>query len=162
MINSFYAQDQFNEKVRASSEYSEDQQRSPTDPAASFCQFGDYNAAKGTYGLTAAWQSGLSNAVQVGSIIGLMCNGILTDKFGYRRTMLGALALMMCFIFITFFAVNLTMLLIGEALCGLPWGVFQTLTVAFASEVCPVPLRPFLTTYVNLVGIICLKSITIG
>lgn len=55
-----------------------------------------------------------------------------------------------CFIFITFFATNITMLLIGELLCGLPWGIFQTLTVAFASEICPVAMRPYLTTYVNL------------
>lgn len=33
---------------------------------------------------------------------------------------------------------------------GLPWGVFQTLTTAYASEVAPIVLRPYLTTYVNL------------
>ena len=42
------------------------------------------------------------------------------------------------------------MLLIGEILCGLPWGVFQTITTAYAAEVTPVALRPYLTTYVNL------------
>lgn len=34
--------------------------------------------------------------------------------------------------------------------CGLPWGVFQTLTATYAAEVCPVALRAYLTTYVNL------------
>ena len=79
--------------------------------------------------------------------------------------MLGALVAMTAFIFITFFAQNLVMLLIGEFLCvsrmsakpdaiadlcpqAMPWGVFQTLSVAFASEICPVALRPYLTTYV--------------
>lgn len=33
-------------------------------------------------------------------------------------------------------------------------GVFQTLTTAYASEVAPVPLRPYLTTYVNLCWVI--------
>ena len=42
------------------------------------------------------------------------------------------------------------MLEAGEILCGLPWGVFQTITTAYAAEVTPVPLRPFLCTYVNL------------
>lgn len=42
------------------------------------------------------------------------------------------------------------MLLVGEILCGVPWGVFQTITTAYAAEVAPIPLRPFLTTYVNL------------
>lgn len=77
--------------------------------------------------------------------------------------MLGALVAMTAFIFITFFAQNLVMLLIGEFLCvsrcseksdaiaesfsqAMPWGVFQTLSVAFASEICPVALRPYLTT----------------
>ncbi len=30
------------------------------------------------------------------------------------------------------------------------WGVFQTLTTAYASEVCPIQLRGYLTAYVNL------------
>lgn len=54
------------------------------------------------------------------------------------------------FISVLFFAQNNAMLLAGEILCGIPWGVFQTLTTTYASEVCPVPLRAYLTTYVNL------------
>lgn len=61
-----------------------------------------------------------------------------------------AYTVQICFIFITFFAVNVQMLLAGEILCGLPWGVFQTITTAYAAEVTPTALRPFLTTYVNL------------
>jgi SP family general alpha glucoside:H+ symporter-like MFS transporter len=37
-----------------------------------------------------------------------------------------------------------------QVLCGIPWGVFQTLTTAYASEVCPIQLRGYLTAYVNL------------
>ena len=64
--------------------------------------------------------------------------------------MLVALFSMGCFIFIPFFAKNLPMLLVGEILQGIPWGVFQTMTTAYASEVAPVALRAYLTTYVNL------------
>ena len=46
-----------------------------------------------------------------------------------------------------------------------PWGVFQTLTITYASEVCPVALRGYLTTYVNfcwglgqVIGIGVIKS----
>jgi SP family general alpha glucoside:H+ symporter-like MFS transporter len=46
------------------------------------------------------------------------------------------------------------MLLVGLICCGVPWGVFQTLTCTYASEVAPVPLRPILTTYVNLCWVI--------
>lgn len=35
-----------------------------------------------------------------------------------------------------------------------PWGVFQTMTIAYAAEVCPVPLRHYLTAYVNLCWVI--------
>lgn len=58
--------------------------------------------------------------------------------------------MMIAFIFIPFFAHNLQTLLVGDILQGIPWGVFQTMTTAYASEVCPVALRAYLTTYVNL------------
>ena len=44
--------------------------------------------------------------------------------------------------------------MIVQILCGLPWGTFQTLTTTYAAEVCPVALRPYLTTYVNLCWVI--------
>lgn len=102
------------------------------------------------YELTAAWQSGLSNAALVGEILGLFLNGIIAEKIGYRYTMIGALTLTTAFIFIIFFSETLVQLLIGEILVGIPWGVFQTLTTTYASEICPIHLRPILTTYVNL------------
>jgi len=108
------------------------------------------NDGTGGYSITAAWQSGLSNGANVGEIIGLMCAGILAERYGYRKTIAGALILVICFIFITFFAPTIEVLLVGEILCGLPWGVFQTITTAYAAEVVPVPLRHVLTTYVNL------------
>lgn len=102
------------------------------------------------YVITPAWQTGISNAVQVGQILGLMVNGWACDRFGYKKTIGTSLVLICGFIFITFFAQSLGMLLAGEMLCGLPWGVFQTLSVAYAAEIAPQALRPFLTTYVNL------------
>lgn len=53
------------------------------------------------------------------------------------------------FIAIFFTAPNVETLLVGEILCGIPWGIFQTLTITYASEVCPIALRGYLTTYVN-------------
>lgn len=108
----------------------------------------------GEYELTAAWQSGLTNAAYVGEIIGLMVNGIVADRYGFKKTMIGALTAVTLLIFIVFFVQNLTQLLIGLILLGIPWGVFQTLTTTYAAEVCPVPLRPYLTTYVNLCWVI--------
>ena len=80
----------------------------------------------GTYQLTPAWQAGLSLGANIGEIFGLLVTGITADRFGYRYTMIGALFLVTCFIFIPFFAQNVQTLLAAEILCGVPWGVFQT------------------------------------
>ncbi|KAJ9649370.1 hypothetical protein H2201_006592 [Coniosporium apollinis] len=102
----------------------------------------------------AAWQSGISNGVQVGSILGLYLNGYISDIIGYKKTMVLSLIVMICFLFIPFFAPNIGVLVAGAVLQGIPWGIFQTLTVTYASEICPVALRAYLTTYVNLCWVI--------
>lgn len=108
--------------------------------------------------ISAAWQSGLQNGVQVGSIIGLYLNGVVSEAIGYRKTMMGSLVLMVAFIFLPFFAPNVQTILAGAILSGIPWGVFQTLTVTYASEVTPTNIRAYLTTYVNL----CWVSLTLS
>ena len=75
----------------------------------------------GTYELTAQWQSGLSNGALCGQILGLFLNGIIADRFGYRKTLCGALTFCALFIFIIFFAESLPQLLVGEILVGFPW-----------------------------------------
>jgi SP family general alpha glucoside:H+ symporter-like MFS transporter len=106
------------------------------------------------YQISASWQSALASGSAAAQIIGLFINGIVSERIGYRWTMIVSLFLITCFIFITFFAVNIRMLLAGYVLSGLPWGVFQTLTTTYAAEVCPVSLRAYLTTYVNLCWVI--------
>ncbi len=64
--------------------------------------------------------------------------------------MLCGYVVMMVFIFILFFAPSTAVLLVGELLCGIPWGVFTTLPAAYASEVTPLVLRGYLTSYINL------------
>lgn len=104
---------------------------------------------KGTNGGLVQWQSGLSNGAYCGEIIGLFINGWASEKFGYRYTIMACLVLVTAWTAIFFTAPNVQALLAAEILCGIPWGVFQTLTVTYASEVCPVALRGYLTTYVN-------------
>jgi SP family general alpha glucoside:H+ symporter-like MFS transporter len=119
----------------------------------------------GSYQVPAPWQAGLSNGANVGEIIGLFLNGWVSERFGYRRTVMGCLVLIIGFTAIFFTAQNVQTLLVAEILCGIPWGVFQTLTITYASEVCPVALRGYLTTYVNfcwglgqVIGIGVIKS----
>jgi SP family general alpha glucoside:H+ symporter-like MFS transporter len=113
-------------------------------------KFGESVNNGATYQVPAPWQSGLSNGARVGEIIGLFINGILAEAFGMKRTMIGTLVLLCGLIFISFFAQNIQTLLAAEILMGIPWGVFQTLTTSYAAEVCPVALRGYLTTYVNM------------
>jgi SP family general alpha glucoside:H+ symporter-like MFS transporter len=105
---------------------------------------------KGKQHISAAWQGGIGAGNNCGSIIGLLINGYLQSRFGSRKVYLGAMCLMACTIFILFFAVDIKMLLVGNILCGIPWGVFQTLTTAYAAEICPPAMRGYLTAWVSM------------
>lgn len=90
----------------------------------------------------------------IGGFFGVLLNGILVDRFGQKRVLLGSLAALGAFIFITFFAPNIGVLAAGELLCGLPWGIFATSAPTYASEVLPMCLRIYLTSYTNMCFII--------
>ncbi|KAI1079788.1 putative MFS alpha-glucoside transporter [Whalleya microplaca] len=128
LVNNFYAFPQFNQKYGEA-----------------------YTAADGSvsYQVPASWQAGLSNGAVVGEIIGLLINGWISERFGYRYTVISCLVLVAAFTTIFFTAQTVVHLQVAEILCGIPWGVFQTLTITYASEVCPVALRGYLTTYIN-------------
>lgn len=106
------------------------------------------------YQLTAPWQAGLGNASGIGAFFGTLLNGYLVAKFGQVRVLVASLIALSAFIFIVFFAVNIEMLLVGQLLCGLPWGVFATTAPAYASEVVPLSLRVYLTSWTNMCFII--------
>lgn len=108
----------------------------------------------GTYQLSALWQTALVNGACVGTIFGLWINGWISDHFGYKKTILGALTSITLFIFIPFFATNVGLILLGQVLMGVPWGVFQTVAVSYAAEVSPTRLRAYLTTYINMCWLI--------
>ena len=113
-------------------------------------KYGHYHGEELGWLVSGPWQAGLENASVCGTIIGAFINGWATSRYGYRLVMVVSLFLMNCFIFITFFAKNLETLLVGQIFCGLTWGVFATTGPAYASEVCPLALRGYLTVYVNV------------
>jgi SP family general alpha glucoside:H+ symporter-like MFS transporter len=92
---------------------------------ANFYAFPSFNAKYGSptgdptspYQIPAPWQAGLSNGAGVGEILGLFINGIVSERYGYRKTMIVSLIAVIGFIFIPFFAKNLIDLEIGEILC---------------------------------------------
>ncbi|WOO82901.1 General alpha-glucoside permease [Vanrija pseudolonga] len=111
--------------------------------------FGHTNAQGKKY-IPATWQSLMNNGAQIGQIIGLLINGYAQAKFGSKRTYAAGMILMVGAIFLPVFSKNLPMLFGGELLCGIPWGIFQTLTTAYAADICPVILRAYLASYVNM------------
>ncbi|KAK1481154.1 sugar porter family MFS transporter [Colletotrichum abscissum] len=117
-------------------------------------KYGTFVEAQNKHVISAAWQSGLSNGARAGEIFGLVIAGWTADRYGYRVTTMGFLVLMIAFIFVLFFAPNVQILVLGEVLCGIPWGAFQSVTPAYASEVAPVVLRPYLTTFINMCWVI--------
>ncbi|SPO29090.1 related to Maltose permease [Ustilago trichophora] len=98
--------------------------------------------------ITAPWQTGLSNSALVGEVMGLLLQGWASDRWGYRPVYMASMVFMTLTIFIPVFAQSLPMLSAGEVLMGIPWGVFQTLTTTYAAEICPIMLRPYMTSYV--------------
>jgi SP family general alpha glucoside:H+ symporter-like MFS transporter len=64
-----------------------------------------------------------SNGARAGEVIGLLINGFVSERYGYRKTMIGALIAMTGFIAILFAAPNVQTLVIGEVFCGIPWGM---------------------------------------
>ncbi|KIX01876.1 uncharacterized protein Z518_09603 [Rhinocladiella mackenziei CBS 650.93] len=108
----------------------------------------------GTYQVSAPWQSGLSNGSNTCQMLGLVIGGYLSEKFGFRKTMLSALMVIPGLIFIQFFAPSLAVLEVGQVLLGIPLGMFQTVTTVYAVEVMPTCLRGMLTSYVNMCWVI--------
>ncbi|CDO96617.1 unnamed protein product [Kluyveromyces dobzhanskii CBS 2104] len=116
--------------------------------------FGEYSEANGAWEIPSRWQIGLGMCIACGEIIGLQITGTLANRYGYRPVLIGGLFLLIAFNFILYFANNLAMIAVGQILCGIPWGSFQTLCVSYASEVCPLVLRYYLTTYINFCWLI--------
>ncbi|KAI0181669.1 sugar transporter [Hypoxylon sp. FL1284] len=113
-------------------------------------KFGQYYGETIGWQVDGKWQTALNMGSTAGAIVGGLINGYTATKFGYRWVMITSLGFLNALIFLVFFAPNAQVLLVGQILCGLSWGVFATLAPAYASEVCPTNLRAYLTTFVNL------------
>ncbi|KAK2022133.1 general substrate transporter [Colletotrichum zoysiae] len=106
--------------------------------------------ANGDQHISASWQAAIGNGNNLGSIVGLLLNGWLQSRFGSRKVYMAAMVSMGATIFTLFFSVNVQMLLAANFLCGIPWGLFQTLTTAYAAEICPAAMRGYLTAWVSM------------
>lgn len=110
-------------------------------------QFGTIQP-NGQFEISPSWQSAFVNGGLTGQILGLFLTGILSEHIGYRCTLMAGLVVMTLFILVPFFATTRVVLLIGQCMLGIPWGLFQCICTVYAADVCPVALRAYLTTYV--------------
>ncbi|CAG7950314.1 unnamed protein product [Penicillium nalgiovense] len=111
------------------------------------------------------WQSSLFQAGQCGAFVGVFLAGPITNKFGYRWTTIFALMLMNATIFVSFFANSLALLVVGQALEGVPWGFFIANSPAYASEIVPLSLRGACTATLQMswsIGSIIVAGVTYG
>ncbi|UZP35058.1 hypothetical protein NXS19_002874 [Fusarium pseudograminearum] len=78
----------------------------------------------------------------------------LVAGIGYKKMMLISLAWMCIAVFPAFFAHNIAVLVASQALCGISWGVIQTLAATYAAEVVPSAIRACLLSNVNMCWVI--------
>lgn len=112
-------------------------------------KFGTMNA-QGSYEITSQWQVGLNMCVLCGEMIGLQMTTYMVEFMGNRYTMITALGFLTAYIFILYYCKSLAMIAVGQILSAMPWGYFQSLAVTYASEVCPLALRYYMTSYSNI------------
>lgn len=72
----------------------------------------------GTYEIPAAWQSGISAINGVTAIMGMFLGGWASERFGFRKTMMGGLLSMPPIIFAFFFASGLEVYAVANFLFG--------------------------------------------
>ena len=98
-----------------------------TNLLGSFFVFSVFNQQFGTqlpngqYQVSAAWQTGLMDGAQLGSMIGLAINGITCERLGYKKTYFFALAMTTVSISLPFFAKSNPLLPASQILSGIPW-----------------------------------------
>ncbi|KAH6880105.1 general substrate transporter [Thelonectria olida] len=109
------------------------------------------------------WQSALFQSGQCGAFVGVFMAGPITNRLGYRWTTILGLMLMNATIFVSFFANSLTLLVVGQALEGVPWGFFIANAPAYASEIVPLALRGACTASLQMswsIGSIIVAGVT--
>lgn len=81
-------------------------------------QFGEPTRREGSYDLSPVWQASLVNSAYATETLALLANGWLTDRYGYKKVVIGALIFINLTHFASFFAKTKEMLLVSQLLSG--------------------------------------------
>lgn len=68
----------------------------------------------------------LLQAANCGEILGLALNGLITERLGYKKVVLGSLLVLAIMVSVSVTAKKVEHLLIYYLIAGIPWGIFQT------------------------------------
>lgn len=71
----------------------------------SFLKVFGIKAPDGTLNIPPSWQNGIGAATNCGEVIGLQIAGVMSERVGYRWTIIAALVTLIGFIFIPFHGV---------------------------------------------------------
>jgi SP family general alpha glucoside:H+ symporter-like MFS transporter len=116
-------------------------------------KYGDM-VENGNYEISAPWQTALGMGNPIGQVVGALASGYPLEMFGRRWTLAICCVYSIIFVFVQFFATSIGMLCAGEILGGLAYGFYVVIAPTYASEICPLALRGFLETSVNLAFVI--------
>ncbi|OAA38610.1 Sugar/inositol transporter [Metarhizium rileyi] len=101
-----------------------------------------------------AWQSGITMSAAAGQLIGLWIAPRVVNRRGYRTcSAVGLIWAGLC-LMLGFWSMDtghpLVVFLIGELLLGVPWGLFQGITLPYVSDITPLKLKGIATTLINV------------
>ncbi|KAK4167696.1 hypothetical protein QBC43DRAFT_297502 [Cladorrhinum sp. PSN259] len=117
-------------------------------------KYGEWNEQNQKWEMNWLWKALLPLVAQIGSLIGIAIVPLMAKGLGYKRTTQLMVLVSAALICMPVFAPNVEVLMAGYLLQGIPWGVYQVISPAYASEVASVQLRPILTTWNNLCWVI--------
>jgi sugar porter (SP) family MFS transporter len=101
----------------------------------------EYPAGSGSYVLEASWTSAFTYAPVIGFMLASVWGGWCVDRFGPRKTLLGATVLSLGTLLIEVLGESAAVIFVGDLLTGLLTGSFPVLGPAYISEILPVALR---------------------
>ena len=82
-------------------------------------KYGYLAKAPDSYQISAPWQIGLTDGSACGQLLGLLLAGYISERYGFRKTVINGLILISALLFIPFFSPNLTVLVVGQILLGI-------------------------------------------
>jgi MFS transporter, SP family, general alpha glucoside:H+ symporter len=114
---------------------------------------GEYNEAAGQKEVNWLWMFLFGFLNIIGCIVGSIFNGWFSEAYGQKRAaILGLLFLDGC-IFLGFFKYDIKTFCAANALIGVSFGIFSTLGITYAADVCPPRIRSYLLAYANITHI---------